>query len=117
MATMPLPDEVLELLFSFLLEKRGRTGLELQLAAQPVCRLLQTRRMRGFEHVTLEVCRRGLGWAMGGRTFFEQAARQLTSELRRRESRNRPAPFEALEPSPWLPRLRRRDEPVLVWNV
>ena len=95
---MPLSDEALELIFSFLLEKKGATERDLQLAAQPVCRLLQTRRMRGFEHVTLEVCRMGLGWAMRGRTSFERAVRHLASELSRLT-------------------LRRVQTPIATWHV
>ena len=59
LAAMPLPDEALELILHFLLAEKGAGG-ELKLVAQPVCRLLQTRRLRGFEWVTLEVCRMGL---------------------------------------------------------
>ena len=84
---MPLSDQVLELVFSFLLEGKGRTERDLQLAAMPACRLLQTRRMRGFDHVTLEVCRMGLGWAMRGRTFFLRATKHYTAELDRLERR------------------------------
>ena len=71
---MPLNDQVLEILFSFLFEGKGRTKYDLQLAAVPVCRLLQTRRLRGFETVKMEVFRMGLGWAMRAKQFWMRAA-------------------------------------------
>ena len=43
--------------------------------------------MRGFDHVTLEVCRMGLGWAMRGRTLFKRAANHYNAELIRLERR------------------------------
>ena len=62
---MPPSDNVLELVFSFLLEtKPGDTSLDLRCAARPTCRMLETRRMRGFEHVRQELLRRGLKWAL-----------------------------------------------------
>jgi hypothetical protein len=74
-------DNVLELVFSFLLDgDEGRTNRDLQLAAQPACRLLQTRRMRGFEHVKLELHRKGLKWALKAKEYWERAA--LVSEAR-----------------------------------
>ena len=67
---MPLSDQALELVFSILLKEKGEK--ELRLVARPACRLLQARRMRGFDHVALRVCRMGLEWAMKERAFFEK---------------------------------------------
>ena len=106
---MPLSDQALELVFSFLLEKKGGAERELQLVARPVCRLLQARRMRSFAHVALEVCWMGLDWAMKEKTFCERACNHYHLELRRLQLRmqradrfrNEPAsmrdPFEMLE--------------------
>ena len=70
-----LSDQVLETVFAFLRgQGDGRTDEDLQLAAQPVCRLLQTRRMHGFDHVKLDVCRKGLQWAMRAQEFWKRAA-------------------------------------------
>ena len=70
-----LSDQVLETVFAFLRgQGSGRTDEDLQLASQPICRLLQTRRMHGFDHVKLAVCRRGLDWAMRAQEFRKQAA-------------------------------------------
>ena len=80
---MPLSDEALELIFSFLLGKKGGAEGASRLAARPVCRLLQTRRMRGFAHVTLEVCRLGLNWAVGERAYLKRVNDQYQRELRR----------------------------------
>jgi len=99
---MPPSDQILEILFSFLLEKKGSTDRELQLATQPVCGLLQTRQMRGFEYVRLEVCRRGLGWARRSKEYFERESRELYLELRALEHR-------------W--HSRQQDELELVWDV
>ena len=59
----------------------------------------------------------GLQWAMRQRAFSESVCNYYRLELRRLQLRNGPASFEVLEPSPWLPRLRRRDELAFVWNV
>ena len=112
---MPLCDRTLELVFSFLLEECGET--ELQLVARPACRFLQARLMRGFDHVALRVCRLGLQWAMRQKAFSESVCNYYRLELRRLQRRDEPASFEVLEPSPWLPRLRRRDELTFVLNV
>ena len=69
-----LSDQVLEMVFSFLEQGDGRADADLQLAAQPTCRLLQTRRMHGFDHVKLAVCRKGLQWAMRAQEFWKHAA-------------------------------------------
>jgi hypothetical protein len=102
---MPLTDPALELVFSFLLEEKG----ELRLVARPACRLLQARRMRGFDHVALRVSRMGLEWAMKERAFFERTCNHYHLELRRLQLRmqradrfrNEPLsmrdPFELLE--------------------
>ena len=79
---MPLNDQVLEVLFSFLLEGKGKTDYDLQRASVPVCRLLQTRRLRGFETAKLEVMRRGLGWAMRAQRFWMRTARLNEAHLR-----------------------------------
>ena len=71
---MPLSDPILELVFSFLLEGEG----ELRLVGRPACRLLQARRMRGFDHVALRVSRMGLEWAMRERAFFEKKPATIT---------------------------------------
>jgi len=76
-------DQVLELVFSFLLEK-GKAGQE-QLVARPACRLLQARRARGFEHVKQELLRRGLKWALETKLFWERRARRLEVELQESE--------------------------------
>ena len=79
---MPLSDNVLELVFSFLLDKKdGDPNRKLRYAAQPVCRLLQTRRMRGFEHVEEELLRRGLKWALEAKEFWERRAYGAESRL------------------------------------
>ena len=83
---MPLSDQVLELVFAFLLEKGGgKTDRDLQLAALPACRLLQTRRTRGFEHVKQELLRRGLKWALEAKQRWERRARKIESELEESE--------------------------------
>ena len=71
---MSPPDEVLELVFSFLLVEGENTKEDPQRTSLPVCLLLQTRRMHGFDHVKLAVCRRGLDWAMRTQDFGKQAA-------------------------------------------
>ena len=73
---MALPDEVLELIFHFLLAKKVEEN-ELKVAARPVCRLLQTRRLRDFQWATLEVCRMGLQWALGDRKRLQRELRDL----------------------------------------
>ena len=37
--------------------------------------MLQTRRVRGFEHVKMEMYRMGLGWAMRAKQFWMRTAR------------------------------------------
>ena len=72
---MPLSDNVLELVFPFLLDKKeGDANGKLRYDARPACRLLQTRRMRGFEHVRQELLRRGLNWALEAKDRWEQRA-------------------------------------------
>ena len=77
---MPLPDSVLDLVFPFLLEVGDE---DLRLVALPVCRLLQTRRMRGFDDVVLRVCRMGLRWALRQKAFSESVCDFYRLELRR----------------------------------
>ena len=86
---MPLPDSVLEFVFSFLLEGAG--AAELRLVARPACRLLQVRRLRGFDHVVLRVCRMGLEWAMRQRAFSESVCNYYRRELLRLRSPAREA--------------------------
>ena len=70
-----LSDQVLELVFAFLREHGGgKTDEDLQLAALPVCKLLETRRMHGFDYVKLEVCRKDLQWAMRAQEYWKRAA-------------------------------------------
>ena len=92
---MPLPDSVLELVFPFLLEVGDEDPRQVAL---PVCRLLQTRRMRGFDDVVLRVCRMGLRWALRQKAFAESVNDFYRLEMRRLRS---------------VP-LRRAE---LVWNV
>ena len=92
---MPLSDSILEFVFSFLLEDGEE---DLRLVALPVCRLLQTRRLRGFDHVNLRVCRMGLEWALRQKAFSESVCDFYRLEMRRLRS---------------VP-LRRAE---LVWNV
>ena len=75
-----LPDSVLDLVFPFLLEAGEE---DLRLVALPVCRLLQTRRMRGFDDVVLRVCRMGLKWALRQKAFAESVNDHYRRELRR----------------------------------
>ena len=76
-----LSDQILELAFAFLREQGGgKTDGDLQLAALPTCKLLETRRMRGFDHVKLELCRKGLIWAMRAQEYWKRAA--LVSQLK-----------------------------------
>ena len=78
---MSLSDQVLDLVLSFLFERKdGKTDGDLRLAALPVYKLLQTRRMRGFDHVKLELCRKGLQWAMRAKEYWMGAA--LTAQMR-----------------------------------
>jgi hypothetical protein len=104
---MPLSDSVLEFVFSFLLEGEDA---DLRLVALPACRLLQVRRLRGFDHVNLRVCRMGLEWALRQKAFSESVCDYYRLELRRLRS----ASLQALEPS------RLRIAPLraeVVWNV
>ena len=79
---MPPPDQVLELVFAFLLDKKeGDANRKLRYAAQPACRLLQTRRMRGFEHVKQELLRRGLRWALEAKEHWKRQALWADSRL------------------------------------
>ena len=62
---MPLTDNVLELVFSFLLDSKPSNPNDDRFdVARPTCRLLATRRARGFEHVKMELLKRGLEWAL-----------------------------------------------------
>jgi hypothetical protein len=92
---MSLSDSILELVFPSLLEVGDE---DLRLVALPICRLLQTRRMRGFDDVVLRVCRMGLKWALRQRAFAESVNDHYRQELRR-----------------LIPVSVRRME--LVWNV
>ena len=79
---MPLSDQVLELVFAFLLEKGdGKTNEDLRLASLPACQLLRTRRMRGFDHVEMELLRRGLKWALRAKDYWKLATRVSKERL------------------------------------
>ena len=79
---MSPPDQVLELVFSFLLEEGEKTKEDPQRTLLPACQLLQTRRMHGFDHVRLEVCQRGLRWALKSRReFWHLAVRVIKMRL------------------------------------
>ena len=91
-----LPDAILELVFPYLLEVGDE--VDPRQVALPVCRLLQTHRMRGFDDVILRVCRMGLRWALRQKAFAESVNDFYRLEMRRLRS---------------VP-LRRTE---LVWNV
>jgi hypothetical protein len=78
---MPLPDSILELVFPYLLEVGDEA--DSRHVALPVCRLLQTRRMRGFDYVILRVCRMGLRWALREKAFAESVNDYYRLEMRR----------------------------------
>jgi hypothetical protein len=92
---MSLSDSVLELVFPSLLEVGDEDPRQVAL---PVCRLLQARRMRGFDDVVLRVCRMGLRWALRQKAFAESVNDYYRLEMRR-----------------LIPVSIRRTE--LVWNV
>ena len=74
---MPLTDNALELVFSFLLESASNVE-----DFRPVSRLLATRRTRGFEHVKIVLLRQGMRWAMEENDIWKNRAYVAEEQLR-----------------------------------
>ena len=79
----PLTDNVLELVFSFMLDsKPSDPNHDWFYIVRPAYRLLATRRVRGFEHVKMELLRRGLKWALHTKQQWIHRAFVAEADLR-----------------------------------
>ena len=78
---MPLTDSILEIVLSYLLDSPSAMIENRVYVARPVCRLLATRRTRGFEHVKMELLRLGLRWAMAAKDKYKRRAAILNDQL------------------------------------